>query len=291
MGQSAPVLQVGRLRSEFTLPRARVRLVNFPAQTFDVTGTLRTYRLELSLRPVRDSGSIRFPERRGARQFKPAGDLYLLPPGQFMHSIGQTSPRSAIVCDFEPEAFHDWFGREVDWGEDVPLAALNIDSSAIRLSLRRLAEEMLDPGLAHQTLCELLVAQAAIDLARHYAKVIEHQWSGGLSPRRLKLIDERIAEMAAPPTLRELAGLCGLSIRQLTRGFRASRNCSIGDYVTLRRIESARQLLASKAGIKEIAHRLGFASTGNFSTAFRRVTGASPRQYRATLGRDDRELD
>lgn len=285
---SASPLKVGSVRAECLLPRARVRLVHYPAQAFDVWGTLKVYRLQLSLRDPNDSNSIRFPDRADARQFHPAGDLFLLPPGQFMHSIGHTQPGETLVCEFEREAFHDWFGQEFDWGADVPLSSLDIKNQSIRQSLRRLADEMLNPGFAHRILCELLVGQAAIDLARHCEGLRERQWSGGLSAHRLKLIDERVAEASAPPTLEELATLCNLSVRQLTRGFRASRDRSIGEFVEQRRVENARQLLASPSAIKEIAHRLGFASTGNFSTAFRRATGLSPRQYRAVLRPDER---
>jgi AraC family transcriptional regulator len=286
---SPQALKVGNLRSECVLPRARVRLVNMSAQKFDVSGALSTYRLQLSPRDINDNNFIRFPDRSGARQFKPAGDLFLLPPGQFMHSIGQTTPGSTIVCDFEPDAFDDWIGPEFQWAE-IPLTSLDIESQAIRQSLRRLADEMLNPGFAHEILCELLVGQAAVDLARHCNRLYERQWTGGLSPRRLKLIDERVAELTICPTLSELADICNVSIRQLTRGFRASRNCSIGEYIASRRIDGARQLLASNAPIKEIAHRLGFTSTGNFSTAFRRATGVSPREYRAALALDEGKL-
>jgi AraC-like DNA-binding protein len=48
-------------------------------------------------------------------------------------------------------------------------------------------------------------------------------------------------------------------------------------------MDRAQHLLESGIGIKEIAHRLGFASPGNFSTAFRRATGVSPRQFRSTM--------
>ena len=45
--------------------------------------------------------------------------------------------------------------------------------------------------------------------------------------RRLRLIDERLADDPSAPPLGELADLCDLSVRQLTRGFKVSRACSI----------------------------------------------------------------
>ncbi len=87
------------------------------------------------------------------------------------------------------------------------------------------------------------------------------------------------------PTLAELAALCGLSVRQLTRGFRASRGCSIGEYLESSRVAHARRLLAAGQSVKSIAYALGFASPSGFCFAFRRATAETPREFRQRLGR------
>jgi len=71
-----------------------------------------------------------------------------------------------------------------------------------------------------------------------------------------------------------------LSVRQLTRGFRTSRGCSIGDYVVHSRIDTAKRLLGTSESVKSIAYSIGFSSTSSFSYAFRRATGTTPRQFR-----------
>ena len=97
------------------------------------------------------------------------------------------------------------------------------------------------------------------------------------------MIDERLSEVARPPTLAELASACGLSVRQLTRGFRASRGCSIGDHIEQCRIANAKRFLAADESVKGIAFSMGFASSSAFSQAFRRATGETPRQFRQRL--------
>jgi AraC family transcriptional regulator len=74
-------------------------------------------------------------------------------------------------------------------------------------------------------------------------------------------------------------------VRQLTRGFRASRGCSIGDYIASRRLDHAKQLLATGQSVKAIAYSLGFASPSSFCFAFRRATGQTPREFRNGLTR------
>jgi AraC family transcriptional regulator len=97
------------------------------------------------------------------------------------------------------------------------------------------------------------------------------------------MIEERLREVRSPPTLTELAELCGLSIRQLTRGFRASRGCSIGDYIARTRMDNAKRLLGQGESIKSIAFSMGFGSPSGFCYAFRRATGSTPRQFRTQV--------
>jgi AraC family transcriptional regulator len=130
---------------------------------------------------------------------------------------------------------------------------------------------------------ELIAGQIALELARHCAATDEAPGAGGLPSWRLRLIDERLAEVREAPTLTELAGLCNMSVRQLTRGFRASRGCSIGDYVSQSRVDTAKRLLASDRSIKSIARSMGFGSASSFSYAFRRGAGVNPRQFRTEV--------
>jgi AraC family transcriptional regulator len=69
-------------------------------------------------------------------------------------------------------------------------------------------------------------------------------------------------------------------VRQLTRGFRISRGCSIGEYLAQNRLAHAKRMLAMNISVKEVAFSLGFATPANFSTTFRKATGETPRQFR-----------
>jgi AraC family transcriptional regulator len=131
-------------------------------------------------------------------------------------------------------------------------------------------------------LVELIAAQLAIELRRYFVHFDRIPVVGELAQWRLRLIDERLREVHDVPSLDELAALCKLSVRQLTRGFRASRGCSIGDYVGNVRIERAKQMLASDQGVKSVAYSLGFSSPSAFCFAFRRATGVSPGEFRAS---------
>jgi AraC family transcriptional regulator len=126
----------------------------------------------------------------------------------------------------------------------------------------------------------MVAGQLAVEVARYCEAIAEGPISGGLASWRLRLIDERLQQTGEVPSLDALASLCSISIRQLTRGFRASRGCSIGDHIAHSRIDMAKRLLGTSDSIKAIAFALGFASPSSFSYAFRRATGSSPRQFR-----------
>ncbi len=126
-----------------------------------------------------------------------------------------------------------------------------------------------------------VVGQLAIEVARFCEAVTDGPAVGGLASWRLRLIDERLHRYGSSPLLDELAELCGLSVRQLTRGFSASRGCTVGSYIASMRIEQAKRRLDTNESIKEIAGLLpGFPSPSAFSYAFRRATGSTPRQFR-----------
>lgn len=272
------------VESELDLPLARVRLIRYRFDgPVDVTGASRGYRLDLCLLPRTPSGRAGFPERWGPHRFEPIGDLFLMTPGDQVRARGVCGEHLSLVCELEPDAVERWFDGELDGREAAVHGELDLPSAPLKAALLRLEREMRRPGFAGETLCELLAAQIAVDLARHCREAEVLRPVGGLAPWRLRLIDERLAEPDQPPTLAELAGACSLSVRQLTRGYRESRGVTIGDHIAESRVRHAKRLLADGALAKAVAHKLGFNSTSNFSAAFRRATGESPRQFRERI--------
>ena len=211
--------------------------------------------------------------------------MFLLPANHAVHAKSNCRQQHSIVCTFRPEAAQAWFDSDLEWTDSRLQAILDIASPAIRGALFRLGEEVRNPGFASAAMVEMMAGQVVIELARYCIGVDETKARGGLPPWKLRLIDERLAEPANPPSLSELAALCGLSIRHLTRSFRISRCRSIGSFIAECRINQAKRLLASGACVKSIAYSMGFTSPSNFSTAFRRATGETPRQYRQRAGR------
>jgi len=271
-----------KTKVELHLPTGRARIFeSFWDRPTEMSYSSGNYSVYLSLIPGSLDGSICFGDRWEAHQFRAAGEMFFVPPRQRVHVRAVSrQPASLIECEFEPEAVRAWFDGDLNWTSARLKAALDITNPGAQRTLWRIADELINPGFASATLCELLAAQLAIDLSRYCNSVNGSSLHGGIAPWRLKRIDDRLATATAPPTLHELAKLCSLSVRQLTRGFRVSRGCSIGDYLEQKQFGHAKQLLLSGSSIKEVASSLGFGSPANFSTAFRRSAGESPRQFR-----------
>ncbi len=106
---------------------------------------------------------------------------------------------------------------------------------------------------------------------------------GGLSGWQQKRVSCFIEEhLADELPLRALAELVGLRPYHFARAFKRSFGVPPHRYHTGRRIERAKALLAERS-VTEVAMAVGFAETSSFSAAFRRATGASPREFRRTV--------
>ena len=90
------------------------------------------------------------------------------------------------------------------------------------------------------------------------------------------------AQYAQPLDLDELARNANFSRFHFLRAFRRAFHATPHEYLTRKRIERAKELLAeSELTVTEICFEVGFESLGSFSTLFHKLVGWSPSIYRA----------
>jgi AraC-like DNA-binding protein/ligand-binding sensor protein len=81
-----------------------------------------------------------------------------------------------------------------------------------------------------------------------------------------------------------VAKAVNMSANYFSEKFKQTTGMRFVEYVARSRIEKARNLLQNpKLRISEVAFDVGFQSLSQFNRAFRRITGQSPRNYRASL--------
>jgi AraC-like DNA-binding protein len=113
--------------------------------------------------------------------------------------------------------------------------------------------------------CTELGASRRIAKAHRFAAVIAH-------------INENLAGRIKAADLYRLAGL---SHSRFSEQFRTAFGVTLVRYIQAQRLKRARRLLCStELSVIEVAFACGFGASSLFNTAFKRVTGVSPTQFR-----------
>ena len=158
------------------------------------------------------------------------------------------------------------------------------DKEAMRWSLERMRQELLDPQpgafLIAQHLAYMMLVQA---LRLHLAEGLRGGvgWLFALADKQMSTA---ITAMHESPghrwTLQELAEHVGMSRSIFAQRFKETVGKSPMEYLTRwRMLLAGDRLTSSSDSISVIAQSLGYESESAFSTAFKRVMGCSPRQY------------
>ncbi len=91
-----------------------------------------------------------------------------------------------------------------------------------------------------------------------------------------------LGRLDRPVSLDEVARAFGLSVRTLTRRFRAETGVTLGSWLIQARVARAKELLeTTDAGIDLVAEESGFGTAAALRKHFRDRVGLSPQQYRA----------
>jgi AraC family transcriptional regulator len=99
--------------------------------------------------------------------------------------------------------------------------------------------------------------------------------------RLRRAVDYISANLDEEITLAQLAEVAGLSVFHFARTFTRAMGVSPGRYVSRMRLEKAMaEIAAGKLSLAEIAFKAGFSSQSSFTTAFHRMTGLTPGEYR-----------
>ncbi|WP_380878028.1 putative transcriptional regulator, AraC family protein [Sphingomonas sp. DBB INV C78] len=273
-----------RIASRADTPSAAIDLCRIQWPTpFEVTLAEKRPTISLNLSQPHGHKEGRYRDYAGA-DFLPLGDLLFQPADTRLQTRGMGGDQTFLRIAFHA-AGEDGPDLNVDPSDpEVQRALMDVRQPEVIGSIRRIAQEISQPGMASAFLLDGLTTLLAVDLARGFARldtIDEDLSKGGLAGWQLNRLRERIAERdMPPPTVSELASLVRLSPRHLSRAWRASTGTTLSDAVEDSRQARAEALIrAGDRQLKEIAYLLGFSSPSSFSTAFRRRTGMSPQEF------------
>jgi len=238
--------------------------------------------LALSPRPAR----TRIQQLGGPRETasEELGRVAILKPGRAFHLSAPSGKVRALYCGIARPKLEEMIGGPADpdgpnWQEQFKLR-----TPIFELLLNRVYEELCEDRFGSKLAIETYVRALCLELARclRAAGIGEPPpRMGGLSPWRMRLLRERIHADAPAPSLTDLAELCGMTVRQLSRAFKEETGRTLGKFVDQATMERAGMLLMqSGQPISEIATSLGYATSASFAYAFRRSMGVLPSEFR-----------
>jgi AraC family transcriptional regulator len=251
------------------------------------TTSHRCYMLNLSLSGRTTGGSAR-NLRSMRNDGETIGRMWLVPPDQTLQFSSIEGQGRSIRCVLDADLFDSFLADTPCWRDDEASlrAAFNINSGEIEWLLRRMHRELRNPDFATLQVIETLAKQLTVEIIRTLKLRREDRsfHMGGLSPWRLRLIEQRLRSEEVLPDLEELANLCDMTVRHLSRSFRSETGQTLGKHIEAAMVDRASRLLRGGAPVRQVAAALGYASPGSFATAFRRATGLLPSEV-STIGR------
>lgn len=270
---------------QVSLPHALVQIVSTNWRGIEETPSYPGYCL--SQRLSDDHSPLRIGNLPAGEVLPRVRSVGLLPPGHSIQMFPLGKPLRVLSCVFDDQFFQQTTGttREL-WDEHVGLL-VSIRNKRLEILMQDIYAELLQPDFGHELQIESACNMILVELGRYAQRLTRggsrHGAGVAIAPWQLRRIQERI--QAGPelgyPGLAELADLCGISQGHLARTFKASTGWQIHKYIAEERLRSAKSMLAQEQlSCEEVSVRLGFKSPAYFSTAFRRMTGKSPSEYR-----------
>jgi len=219
---------------------------------------------------------------RGASHYAGPGTVLVVEPGE-PHTGGPAAPDGFVYRALYPPA--ELLAAP---GRPAPhFRELVIHDPELAGELRSVHAALSRPGdpLEHES----RLAEVLGRLVHRHAETP----GDGLPRRRLAAVARpvmsRLAdEMAAPPSLAEIAAELGLSRYQLLRAFRDEVGMPPYAWLAQHRVTHAKALLERGGQLAEVAARLGFADQAHLTRWFRRVVGVTPGAYRNSVQDADR---
>jgi AraC family transcriptional regulator len=214
------------------------------------------------------------------------GNISFVPEHAALYCSWAPGVQRCISCMFDIRTLSERTAMEWTWPSFDLEAALNIRNEYVSAGLRRIAEEVLSPGFSSELQVECSLMFVALELSRHFRPTAEATLAthGRLSARQLAVLRSMMIDSAATPTIRELAAACGMGGRQLAHYYRNTTGVTLRSFIASARLDRAKMLLLCDRHvlIKQIAYEAGFRSAAAFTAAFRKATGLTPVEFRAT---------
>jgi len=161
----------------------------------------------------------------------------------------------------------------------------SLDLPHLRAAMWAVDAELTAAGPGGPLAAESLANLLAVHLIRHVSapRRLERGRDGVLPRGRLRAVEEYIEEhLDGCPSLAQLAAVVRLNPYHFARQFKAATGLPPHQYVILRCVERAKQVLqaGTDLSLAEVALHAGFSDQSQFCHHFKRLVGVTPGQFR-----------
>lgn len=256
-------------------------------ETF-IDTTEDTISINMALTPRPSSTRISPLGQPGPERATEIGRLWVAMPGSLFRLIAPPGKLHSLRCHLELNRIEELLGHPLRRPtKDSPLE-ISGSNGEIEWLLSHMFQELRLPRLGQEIVIEAYANALCVELVRRIrdARPTRNRpVTGGLAPWRMKVVRDRCQQAGHAPTLPELAELCAMTVRHLSRAFKEETGETLGQFIQKTTIERAcRLLFETDQTIARIANELGFSSTSSFSQAFKRMTGQLPSSTRKKQG-------
>lgn len=209
------------------------------------------------------------------------GNVLFMLPGREIQARITAGRMCTVTCSFENDYAAHLIQPLDSITPDQLYDALDFRSALISSILLRLMQEALYPGAISSAVADSLGHSMLIECA-HWLQAQQAQQSGAFTVREFQMIERYLAGLSGKaPSVSDLADISGLSERYFAKLFRDFTGMAVSHYIKTKQLTKAKALLLeTDLPLKEIAYRLGYSTSTNFTSSFRTATGITPRQFR-----------
>ena len=209
------------------------------------------------------------------------GDILIMRPAEAHYiDITENIPYTRLSVNFKPELIGgiDPSGRLLAPFDNRKIGtfnryrAENFKSDAYKIFIKNITTD--SPDRRVQTITNLLPLLNEISLA--FGSVTETEMSKSLDSRIISYINRHISENI---TLDDICDRFYISKTHLCRIFKKATASTVGEYITVKRLVNARQLILSGTPPTKAYLQCGFRDYSVFYRAYKKKYGVSPSKH------------
>ena len=200
-----------------------------------------------------------------------AGSVYIIPPGLPFRETNTEDGFWKFVCLLF--RFHD---ETILGGISANLPLLLDNSFDLTIKIQEVVRSLhfREPGF------EWRVSGGAIAILGEIIRRLDTRGDSALSPTIAKAVESLRRNLIAPPSIKELAKNCMVSVSLLSHQFKKETGFSPMEYSRRERIKAVKELMLAGTTVEEAASKLGFKTPFHLSRMFSDLEGRPPSYFR-----------